>query len=471
MKRPLALLVLFVSATSAAAQAPPEPIKLTLPPAAEPVPALKYPLLPELSEQTPGNAVQLYYRAFSPDWWGNLRTREMSEKVDNATRASLAQLKDSDLRFLLDYSALREVDRAARREYCDWDMPQRLREQGIGLLLPDVQAMRMFATFLAARARLEIAEGQLDKAIYTLRTGFALARHVSDGPTLIQALVGNAIAAVMMTQLEELLQQPGAPNLYWALTDLPRPFIDLRKAIQGEKLWLHGTFPELRGLDSHSSHLSPDQREQLQKVAEKIIAGLLGQRQESSPGARLVTIARVASAYPEAKRALIAAGHKPEEVEVMPAVQAVLLESLRDYDRLRDEQAKWMALPYPEARAGLERAQKAISDCSTVREGIPLARTLLPQVLKVYDATTRLDRRLAALRCVEALRLYAAAHDGRLPAALAHVTEVPVPADPMTGKPFEYKVSGDTATLSAGPPPGEAATGYNTLAYEITLRK
>ena len=52
MKRSLlAGLILVVGAAPAPAQPqPPEPIKLTLPPIAEPVPALKYPLLPELSE-------------------------------------------------------------------------------------------------------------------------------------------------------------------------------------------------------------------------------------------------------------------------------------------------------------------------------------------------------------------------------------------------------------------------------------
>ena len=39
---------------------------------------------------------------------------------------------------------------------------------------------------------------------------------------------------------------------------------------------------------------------------------------------------------------------------------------------------------------------------------------------------------------VEALRMYAAAHDGTLPDKLDDVSEVPVPADPGTGLPFEY---------------------------------
>jgi hypothetical protein len=467
VKRLLSVLALAVLAAAAPAQ-PPGPIKLELTPAAAPVPALKYLLLPELSEQTPGNAALLYYRAFSPEWWTGVRQRGVREKVEKAQDAPVAGLKNSDLRWLMNFKALGEVDRAARRAYCDWELTPRLKEDGINLLIPDVQGMREFALFLAVRARLEIAAGQFDKAIYSLQTGFRMARHVGDGPTLIQALVGTAIANVTIAQLEELLRQPGAPNFYWALTDLPRPLIDLRKPIQGEKLWLYGTWPELRDLGN--GPISPRQRERLGEVAAQIIAAGEDPGQASGAAARLATIARVAKAYPEAKRALLAAGHKPDEVEALPAVQVVLIASLRDYERLRDEAFKWMALPYPEARPGLERSERALKEAKAHATGIPIAESLLPAALKVYSATTRVDRRIAALRCVEALRLYAAAHDGKLPPALADVKEVPLPADPMTGKPFDYKADGATATLSAAAPPGDT-TPQNTLVYELTLRK
>ena len=53
-------------------QAPPPPsipvVKMPLRPTAAPVPALRYTLLPELRDTTPGNAALLYYRAFSPEW-------------------------------------------------------------------------------------------------------------------------------------------------------------------------------------------------------------------------------------------------------------------------------------------------------------------------------------------------------------------------------------------------------------------
>src|SRR5581483_10364094 len=56
---------------AAAAPAPPRNvISLTVSPAAAPVPALKYELLPRLRDRTPGNAALDYYRAAAlrPNW-------------------------------------------------------------------------------------------------------------------------------------------------------------------------------------------------------------------------------------------------------------------------------------------------------------------------------------------------------------------------------------------------------------------
>src|SRR5207249_1240863 len=135
------------------------------------------------------------------------------------------------------------------REKCDWELTSRLKKEGFMLLMPDLQGFREFAQLLALRARLEIAEGKDNKAIYTLQTGFSLARDVGESPTLISALVGIAIGHMMIEQVETLIQTPEAPNLYWALTTLPRPLIGLRKGIEGEQLMLLAEFPDMGSIE------------------------------------------------------------------------------------------------------------------------------------------------------------------------------------------------------------------------------
>ena len=52
------------------------------------------------------------------------------------------------------------------------------------------------------------------------------------------------------------------------------------------------------------------------------------------------------------------------------------------------------------------------------------------------------------LRIFEALRIYAAAHDGHLPQQLADIHEVPIPLNPYNDKPFDYSRDGDRAFLT-----------------------
>jgi hypothetical protein len=481
MRRGLTCLAVLLAAAAAAPAQPPsqiEPTKLTISPAAAASPALKYLLLPELIDQTPGNAALEYYRSLSPEWWSNIRQPKTWERVEKALQTPLKDLRRKEttegpagwdnLGWIENIKMLQHVDRAARRESVDWGMAERLRREGYGLLLPDVQGLRQIGTLLAVRARLEIAEGRYDKAVYTLQTGLALAYHVGDSVILIQELVGIAIAQLMFAQLEELIQQPGAPNFYWALTELPRPFFDLRKALQGEKLALFVSVPELHSMET--TRLTEEQQQKLLPVLGGGLeaGGIFGGKPKWSD--RLMGTLLVLRAYPEAKQALIAEGRKPEEVEALPTLQVVLIHSWHQYKRLQDGVFKCASLPYWEAQPRIEQEDKRFRQARRRLEARPFI-DFLPAIQKVVAATVRSDRRIAALRCIEAIRIYAAAHDGKLPATLDSITEVPIPIDPMTGKAFTYRVTDEQATLIAPPPQGEKPYPGNSLHYELTLRR
>jgi hypothetical protein len=470
MSRGLALFVCFVTVGPVGAQPEPlKPIELTLHPAAAPTPALKYRLVPELRDLTPGNALVLYYRAFSPEWMQH-RKPEMAKAIDQWLE-NPKQQPGKELRWIENYKGLQEIDLGARRQYCDWEMADRLRKDGIAFLLPDIQAFRGFANILAIRIRFEIADGHYDKAAHSLQTGLRLARDMGEGPTLIQALVGIAIGAVMLNQVDEWVQTPGSPNLYWALTNLPHPFVSLRRPMEGERMVVDSLFPSLREIlaDPKATPLAPQQLQaQMEKVGSVLAMEGAGEVWEN----RALYAPAVAKAYPGAKRFLLGQGWTAEQVEAMPMLQAVLMHQVHTYDRLYDEMMKWEGLPYWEMRPGLERSEKLLKQEKAAGEvSAVLATLLLPAVQKVFFAQTRLERKIAALRCVEALRLYAAAHDGKLPAALSDITEVPVPLDPVTGRPFNYKVDGDKATLSAPPPAGEQPGPGNALRYELTMAR
>ena len=87
------------------------------------------------------------------------------------------------------------------------------------------------------------------------------------------------------------------------------------------------------------------------------------------------------------------------------------------------------------------------------KEPALFADALMPAVSDVPPGQGRLEQRIALLRHVEALRLYASGHKGALPASLSEIP-VPLPDDPFTGKPFRYEVIGNTAHLRGTPPRG-----------------
>lgn len=437
--------------------------KLQLVPQGTPTPALKYLLVPQLENMMPGNAALLYQRAHSPEWYYH-RRMPIYDKIPELLSTPLKDLPLNELDWVVNYNALKEVDRAARREQCDWDMTRRVREEGIGLLLPDVQGFREYANLLAIRARIQMAQGKWEDAAYTLQTGIALGRHLAEAPTLINALVGIAISTIMLGQLDTWVQTPGAPNLYWALTDLPQPLVSLRTAMQGERLFLVSLIPNMKDLDK--SIMSQSQADAMLESLENTLR-LLGDSSADSMSNRAGIAMLAVRSYPEAKRRLVRQGWKPGDVEKMPVVQVVMLYSINEFRRCQDEIYKWANVPYWRALEGLRNADQEIKRSREQLIAVPLL-LLLPAIEKVLFATVRTDRRVCALRCLEAVRDYAAQH-GKLPEKLEDITEVPIPNDPATGKPFEYSLKGDTARLVARPPGKEEPHRCNSLFYELTL--
>jgi hypothetical protein len=95
---------------------------------------------------------------------------------------------------------------------------------------------------------------------------------------------------------------------------------------------------------------------------------------------------------------------------------------------------------------------------------------LLPSVIKTRQAQGRFEQRVALLRLVEALRMFAAAHEGRWPEKLGDLT-VPLPVDPFTGKEFRYEVEGSTAHFRGGSPKSEEKNPVYKIHVSVSLKK
>lgn len=434
-------------APASAAERRVEEFKLVLRPAVEPTPALKYRLVPPLLDRQPGNAAVLYNRIAIG--FGDVNPSTQMGKIIEWEEMPLAELPLEEIEKTLDEnrSVLDDLQLAARYEDCRWQLPLHGRDF-TQLLLPTAQSMRHFARLLVLQARLQMARGDLDGAIRTLQTGFAMGRHAAEGPTLVHCLVGRAVCSTMAERVRELIQQPGSPNLYWALSALPRPLIDWRPAFENEMEVFYVSFPELRSVDDRSR--TPEYWQGLwEELAERVASWRRGSEESRRRPGPVRTAAAALGWYPTAKQRLIEEGRPAEEVENMPVPQVLLIHTMRTYEEARDEVWKWMYLPYYEGSPDRSPRQWRILIDALSREILPVGRSLLPAVESVRLSVARLEREIALLRTVEALRLYAAAHDGQLPGSLEEVTDVPVPVDPVWWKPFQYQLRQGTATLEA----------------------
>jgi len=473
----LAVAIVFVSveagfaATTPLAPSAPSKVKVvtaTLHPAAEPRPALKHRLLPPLLDRRPGNSVPQYITA------GLMLMDDdhdkMMKEVHKWRETDPSKWDMKKVRQLAQHTALVRLGTAARRERCHWDVPLRSsrgdgRDEGFSLRMPEFSLFRGLTRLLVLRIRLEVHEGKFDEAVYDLQTGFALARDLGQHPTIIGQLVGVAVGRRMTLEVERLVQRPDAPNLYWALSELPRPFCDARNAeLDGSIIF--ALFPELKDLDAFT--YTPEQwgRLVLKRMAQfaKVTASPEPKRDELKE-LKAQLDAYVAPRYDDAKRYLASHGRTAEQIKAMAPGQAVLIHAMHQFLDIRDDLLKWLTVPYWQAQGPLTRLETKAAEMARRNMAGPFLISLVA-FRSYYASLTRMDRDIAALRCIEAVRLYAAAHDGKLPATLAAITAVPVPIDPMTGKPFPYKLAGKTAVLEL--PKQEEQHGPGKR-YELTV--
>jgi hypothetical protein len=434
-------------------------IRLSVAPAREPQPALKYLLLPELKEMSPGNPVQGYLKCYLGQY--RFAFDEQSfERRRTLLAMPLEALPGPELP-QLGRDALAHADRAARLDNPDWQILLKLKEHGIATLLPDVQGMRALARALQVRFRGEVSSGRIDDGIRTAKTMLAMSRHMGEHPTVIGDLVAIALASVAIEPLQEMLELPDCPNLYWALTNLPDPFISIRKGMDGERLMVELFF---RGLDANVP-MTADRMEQAIEELGKFDQLLgLDEKRKVKGGLRAYVAKRTKNTkrVVEARNRLIASGLAEGRVKSFPPDQLILLDEARECQARFDDFAKRMVFPAWQVEEMTTAFRKEVREPAYFADGFVPAQPLARQ------AQARLEQRFGLLRHVEALRMYAAEHHG-FPSKLSDVT-VPLPVDPFTGKPFSYESNGKTAHIRGTPPSDAKDNAALRLHYEITLR-
>ena len=333
-------IVLFLTSIPAyARRSAQSPVELTIHPAKADELEKKYQLIVNPEDQIDADAVPLYEKAIK-----SIPKDFNQEQITEWLKLPVEQLPQEQAEQALQkyLEPLKLVARATRCKECNWP------EWKLGEQPENLTEYRKLAFLVELWARLEISRGGYDGATIAIRTGFGMARHLGQGPTIIQGLVGAAVGGIMCREVEQYLQGKDSPNLYRALANLPRPLIDMEKAIENEKKI---------SLDSAPNELI---REQINK---QMVSSVDGTRRVSK----------------------------------------------------------------------------------------------------------RLDNNLNGLQCVEAIRHYAATHDGQLPQSLGDIKGVEIPKDLMSDKVFEYRRTATVASLQSVIP--EGGNERDAFHYEIVLKK
>ncbi|MBP7050057.1 MAG: hypothetical protein KBE65_03495 [Phycisphaerae bacterium] len=462
------------SARSQDAGTPPKETIRTVPlqidPSPVPARALAWRLETPYQEQRAGNGVTLYQTAVSLAAQVQSKWPDIDEhKLDEWIESPVDQLPQQEVRRALKMfdQAIHYLDLAGRSEQCTWEFA--IREEGLRAATPDWSGYRMLSRVLALKVRLQAADRDFPGAIQTLRIMLAMAKDVGTGPLSLQNAVGYGLAGRAIREIEGFVQQPSAPNLYWALTALPSPLIDMRLSLQAESGAVYIDLPELKRVDNEV--LTNDEVMRIWNKAAGAIAPGPGDLEQTA--AKLAIVTSAMKLYPMARQHLLDQGKTIQEIESLPNLYVVLVYQHERACRLRDMMLKWCHVPYWQAAGGLKADEKVWqegmgriqSDWDVI--ALVFANNM-PYFRWTLFAGTCRERDIAMLRCVEAIRLYAAGHKDALPKSLDDIVEVPIPLDPLYGRPFSYRVADGKGILESPVPPGENAR-WGTR-YEITVR-
>ena len=470
-----------LTCTAQAQEKPPEQVSLTLSPAAEPRPALKYSLWRAPRERDAGNGATFYYRAMIVAQQSRDAVQKdfPPERLEKWLSMPLAELPQEEVAAYLarHASVLEQLEKATSREDCHWDLrlDQLRGTEIVSFLLPDFQNMRELARLVAYKARYEISQRNYDDAIATLRMGYQMAHDAGEPPLLIGSLIGIAISAQMNAVALDLIDADDSPNIYWALKQLPHPLVDIRPALQFELAMPFQMFPFLA--DAETAQRTS---QEWQRLTQETLTTLNSLATDSIKlddwQVRLGTTALMMKAYPSAKQQLIDSGLSPELVEKMPVAQVIAIQAARNYRYTYEEVFKWTLLPYPEGSSHLRQSIAQLKKDGYMgqplsdKEVLPIATLLLPSIENVLLASARGERRLAALETIEAIRMHAAARKGELPSSLYELARAPSAKNPFTGETFDYRHEDARAVLQERAPGVETVRAYDRD-YLIELTK
>jgi hypothetical protein len=291
----------------------------------------------------------------------------------------------------------------------------------------------------------------------------AMGPHLSQEPFLVSNLVGAACVGIGMQQVHYLSEHVDAPNLYWAIAQLPNPLIDLNQSLAYEREFLFQQVKVLQEVDD-----TPKPNSYWNEFLERFTESMKGIGTSSdemevilSSGKAGLTLA-IGANVPKAREYLVEIESiSNTKLDTLPNTQIFFLAMRRFYERYRDEEFKCSFLP----NHAREKVKSDFADREDLlrQYGFMIIPTFyfLPLVQAAQAASVRSQQQIALWQTIESIRHHLATNNNTFPVTLAEL-ELPVPHDPVSSEPFEYMIHEKGATLKGAANPG--------LQYQFELR-
>jgi hypothetical protein len=445
----------------------PREADLATEPAAAPQPRLQYRFWPDEPSLKPGRAIVHLDRALVFYQLNNKTALQGWMDYQVALGDANPEPTDLAMRLAIFDNVNQELNRFAACEDSSWDL--RLRDlKGLdvyGFLLPEVQQYRELARLLRFRALEQLGRRDFDGAVNSIRCGYRLAAFVRQGETVIQQLVGIAIEGIMQEVVEDAIRTPGCPNLYFALATVPHERQSMLRALEFELSSFKRAFPILDN-PAEQSWEPKTWQQQWAKTAEdlsKLLAmgmssenGLVG----PASGLSLLLAAEVANNARGPRQRLVQSGLAQEKVAAMCPEQVLAVDAAQRLRQIGDELLAACLQPSSGSKKAVDAAMERLNQEAKGERfrdiGTLLSSLLLTAVNAAVAAEVRVNSTHHRLLTIEAVRHFAATHDGQLPKTLSELTELLPQVDLHTGELIGYELKsgpeGEWAEFSIGLP-------------------
>lgn len=444
-----------------------------------PIPAMKYRLTFSETDLEYGDAAPVYYRAFLMFSSVKVNRQLDRAKLDQWLTMPLSELPIQEVEKYTEMyrSALRELSSATHYSTVRWGYENALRDaDGVELyqiLLPEVQEAAEVSLILNLKIRTQLAKRDFDGALQTLREGFGFSKHLLEGKFIVSQLVALNVEKNLYQRLRDWQEIPGSPNLYWAIAQLTQPRYDVRRAIRFELDASRSSF----GIVSDEA-LKPRSKEEWKKFydnSSRQLRALVKATNNDLDGMQKngidpVPFIELVQAYSAAKQNLTTWGYSESEIEKMPVIQAVVLQTKLAHDYIFSEYEKITYLPYNRYNEELSKVTEKLNSegyfqAESTREIFPIARMVMPGLLQVLVTEIEAKTRLYEIQLIEGLRDYAATQK-KFPASLEQLSLLPTGSIEESLVSVRFKTDGETMEFEGG-----TLDGYRKIKTTIRLVK